>query len=89
MTIKKNDKYDNSFAVDVAKIDPNLNGPESIPLRDFVKSFPLTVTIYDAKGLIVRKETIDYGNFEHRKWLGRVTFWACSNNYMVETAKAK
>lgn len=70
------------------KIEPNLAGPESIPLRDYVKSFPLIVSIIDQEDNIVREETIDYGNFEHRKWLGRVTFWACSNNLIVETKKA-
>lgn len=65
---------------------PNLNGPESIPLREFVKNFPMLISIYDGEKLL-REETIDYGNPEHRKWLGRVTYWAVSNNYLVETSK--
>ena len=68
---------------------PNLHGPESVPLRDYVKKFPLTVTVYDGNDNVVREETIDYGNFEHRKWLGRVTFWGCSNGHIVETKAAK
>ena len=67
---------------------PNLNGPESIPLRDYVKKFPLTVTVYDTNDNVVREETIDYGNFDHRKWLGRVTYWGCSNGHIVETKAA-
>lgn len=67
---------------------PNLNGPESVPLRDYVKSFPLIVAVIDQDDNVIREETIDYGNFEHRKWLGRITYWACSNNFIVETKKA-
>lgn len=64
------------------------SGPEDMPLREYVKSFPMVVTIYNGDD-IVREEHIDYGNFEHRKWLGKVTFWACSNGYTVETMKAE
>lgn len=70
------------------KKTPNLNGPESIPLRDYVKSFPMIVTVYDDDDNVIREEVIDYGNAEHRKWLGRCTFWACTNSYVVQTQKA-
>ena len=72
----------------MSKKTPNLQGPESVPLRFYVKNFPLVVTIYDHEDNIIRREEIDYGNFEHRKWLGRITFWSCSNDYIVETQKA-
>jgi hypothetical protein len=68
---------------------PNLHGEESVPLKEYVKHFPLTVTVYDAKDNVIRQEHIDYGNFEHRKWIGRVTFWACSQGYVVETQAKK
>lgn len=71
------------------KKKPNLNGPESVPLRDYVKNFPLIVTVYDVNDNVVRKETIDYGNYEHRKFLGRLTYWSCSHGYVVETQAAK
>ena len=45
-------------------------------LRNFVKSFPMVVSVYDGEKLI-HEEKIDYGNYEHRKWLGRVTYWGC------------
>lgn len=61
-------------------------GPEDMPLREYIKSFPMTVSIYNGDDLI-REEHIDYGNFEHRKWLGKVTYWACSEGYTVETMK--
>jgi hypothetical protein len=67
---------------------PNLNGPESIPLRDYVKSFPMIVTVYDDDDNVIREEVIDYGNAEHRRWLGKVTHWACSNGNVVQTQKA-
>lgn len=73
------------------KITPNLNGPESVPIRDYVEVFALKVSVLDIKNndKVIREETIDYGNFEHRKWLGRVTYWACKNGYAVETMAAE
>lgn len=67
--------------------EPNLNGPENMPLREYVKTFMMVVSVYDGDKLI-REETIDYGNKQHRTWLGRCTFWACNNGYAVETTKA-
>jgi hypothetical protein len=64
------------------------SGPEDMPLREYIKNFPLTVSIFDGDKLI-REEYIDYGNFEHRKWLGKVTFWACNEGYTVETMKTE
>lgn len=68
---------------------PNLQGPESVPLREYVKSFLITVTIYDKNDNVIREETIDYGNRDHRQWLGKVTFWGCNEGYVIETSKAK
>jgi hypothetical protein len=65
---------------------PNLNGPENSPLRQFVKSFMVVVTVYDLKTEnSVREEVIDFGDYEHRKWLGKITYWAVSNGYSIET----
>lgn len=74
----------------IKTIAPNLNGPESVPIRDYVEVFALKVSVLDIKNndKVIREEVIDYGNFEHRKWLGRVTYWACSNGYAVETIRA-
>ncbi len=68
------------------KIKPNLHGPESIPIKDYVKSFPMLVTVYNGDE-VMREELIDYGQYEHRKWIGRVTFWAVSQGFVVETSK--
>lgn len=64
------------------------SGPESIPLMTPVTDFPLTISVYDANDLVVKEETIQYSNYEHRKYLGKLTYWACSNGYTVETRKA-
>jgi hypothetical protein len=65
---------------------PNLNGPENIPLKEYIKSFKLQIQIIQlSNDLIIRTEVIDYGNTEERKWLGKITYWACTNGYYVET----
>lgn len=66
-----------------------LEGPEGIPQLGYVRLFKMMVTVYDKNDKIVREQEIDYGNYENRKWLGRVTFWACSNGMTVETRKAE
>jgi hypothetical protein len=71
-------------------LNPNLNGPESIPLKEYNKFFPLVINIYNLKDdQLIRTEKIDYGNYEHRKWLGRITYFACTNGMSVETMAAK
>jgi hypothetical protein len=64
-------------------------GPEDIPQLGYVKTFKMMVTIFDKDDRIIREQEIDYGNHENRKWLGRVTFWACSNGMTVETSASK
>jgi hypothetical protein len=69
----------------------NLNRPESIPgmnlpVRDYVKSFLLSVVVYDLKtDKIILDTKMDYGNQMHRKWLGKLTFFCCTSGYSVET----
>jgi hypothetical protein len=64
-------------------------GPWDAPLRDYVKTHILMVTVYDFEDNIIKQERIDYGNFDHRKFLGKITFWATTNNYSVETMALK
>lgn len=64
-------------------------GPEDVPQLGYVRSFKMMVTIFDACDKIIREQVIDYGNHEERRWLGRVTYWACSNGMTVETSAAK
>lgn len=64
------------------------SGPEDMPLKEYVKDFPMTISIFKDDKLI-REEKINYGNSEHRKWLGRCTYWALSAGYIVETRKTE
>ncbi len=70
---------------------PNPNGPESIPLRDYVKSFKVAVFIYDLKNNdeIIDMREIDFGNRDDKAWLSKVSFWAWSKGYSVETMSLK
>lgn len=63
-------------------------GPEDAPLREYVKDFPVTVTLYENDKLL-REEKINYGNAEHRRWLGKVTYFAISQGYTVETRRTE
>ena len=62
-------------------------GAENIPLKEINKSLPILVLIYDLKenDRLVEEKRIDYGNYEDRKWLGRISFWAYTNHCSVET----
>ena len=65
------------------------NGPESIPLLTPIDSLPVKVTIFDKNDKIIREETVDFSNREHRIWIGKVTAWAIQQDYVVETSKGK
>lgn len=69
---------------------PNLNGPESVPLRSFISSFKAIVLVRTIKDdILIRKEEIDYGDIEQRKWLGKVSYWAWQNDCYVKTLALK
>lgn len=59
-------------------------GPWDAPLREYVKNLPLVITVTEGD-TIVNKLEIDYGNYNHRKWLGKLTYWAVTNGYSVTT----
>ena len=61
------------------------NGPEFAPLRNYVKNYNILVEIYDKDDNIIRTEQMDYGNYEDRIWLGRLSYWAWTNGHSVET----
>lgn len=62
------------------------SGPWDVPLREFVKTFPIMVTIYNLKNNeIVKEQQIDYSSYEDRKFLGRITHWAITAGHSVET----
>lgn len=61
-------------------------GVENLPLREINKSCPIYVLIVDlVKDEVVQEYKMDYANYEDRKHLGRLTFWAVQNHHSVET----
>lgn len=67
----------------------NFAGPWDVPLRQFNNHFLIKVTVYkvheNKEDETVSEHVIDYGNYEDRKFLGRISFWAYSQDYVVET----
>ena len=61
--------------------------PEFSPIRDFVKTFKIKVTVYNQNDDIIRTETMDYGLPSDRIWLGRLSFWSWSQGHYVETER--
>ena len=62
-------------------------GAENVPLKEINKTLQILVIVYDLRNddkPLVEKR-IDYGNYEDRKWLGRLSYWAYSNHCSVET----
>lgn len=65
-------------------------GPEDIPLKGYIKEFPIVIIIYDIiSNRPIREERINYSDGEARKWLGRICYWACANGYSVKTIAEK
>lgn len=70
----------------MANQQPNRQGPWDVPLRAYVQSLAIVVTIWNLQGDCIEQEFhLDYGNNDDRKFLGRVSFWAISNGRSVET----
>lgn len=61
------------------------DGPEFAPQRDYIKAFPIVVIIYNKNDEVIREERMDYGNHEHKKWLGRLSMWAWQQGHTVQT----
>lgn len=61
-------------------------GPEDVPLQKYINKLQLVIVIIDiVSGRKIREEHINYSDKEARMWLGRVSVWAASNKYMVQT----
>lgn len=71
------------------KVD--LNGPWcGPPRRLFNNDYLVKIVVfnpYNDKEIAV--QIIDYGEYEDRKFLGRITHWAMENDYVVETSKVE
>lgn len=59
-------------------------GVENIIVRD---TLPILVVVYSLRedDKVVIEKTINYSNYEDRKWLGQISFWAYKHNCSVET----
>lgn len=64
-------------------------GPEDVPLRNRITTLPIVILIIDVKSKRkIREERIDFSDKEARGWLGKVTAWAVSNGYIIQTCAA-
>lgn len=63
--------------------------PWDLPLKEFVKTFPMSVAIFDKHDIVIHEEVIDYGNPDDRRKLGKMTYWACNEGHTVETSAVK
>lgn len=66
---------------------PAPKGPWDVPVREF-EQLMISVTVFNGDD-IIKEESIDYSNYEHRKFLGRISYWAYTNGYVVETSKSE
>lgn len=74
----------------------NLNNPSdpwNLPPRrqHFDNHYFIKITVFDPKkdDEIVTEKVIDYGEYEDRKFLGRLTHFAMENFYVVETMRVE
>jgi hypothetical protein len=60
---------------------------ENIPLRQINTSMPALIVVYDLlnNDNVALEKRIDFANYEDRKWMGRITFWALTNHHSIET----
>lgn len=63
----------------------DLRGPWDAPLKEFNNHFLVRLIVYDKNDKEMANHVIDYGNFADRKFIGRISFWAYTNGYAVET----
>lgn len=65
-------------------------GPWDIPLKGYIKELLIIVLIKDIKSnRYIDEKKVNYSDPEIRKYLGRVSYWAWSNGYLVETMSLK
>lgn len=72
------------------KRSDNFEGPWSGPPRrqHFDNHYLIKIIVYDPiKDKDITEKVIDYGNYEDRKFLGRLTHWAMENNYNIDMEK--
>lgn len=59
-------------------------GAESAPIKH---KLPVLVIVYSLQedDKVVIQRMINYSDFDDRKWLGKISYWAYSNHCSVET----
>ena len=61
-------------------------GAWDIPLRGYVKEFFIIVRVKDIKSSrYIQEFKVNYSDVEVRKWIGRISYWAWTNKYLIET----
>ncbi len=70
---------------------PNIpRGPEDLPPKNYIQDIELVILMRDIKSnRVIREERINYSDKDARRWLGKVTYYAVSNGYAIETLNAK
>lgn len=68
-------------SIDKLKVDMPSKHIETLPL--VISVYKLSLNGEDDE--LVKQETLDYGNFNDRKLIGRITIWALQNGCSVET----
>lgn len=65
-------------------------GPWDIPLKGYVKELFIIVLIKDIKSdRYIDEKKVNYSDPEIRRWIGRISYWAWNNGYLVETMLLK
>jgi hypothetical protein len=66
-------------------------GIENVPLLSPNTDCPIMVFVIDLKNdsEVVEQKELNLANHEHRKYLGKLTFWAVNNNHSIETMSVK
>lgn len=69
-------------------VDYSRRGPWDSPLPKYIHKKEIAVLVHDLTkddGVVEQEFKLDYGNYEDRKFLGRLSFWAISNKRSIET----
>lgn len=69
-------------------INYSRRGPWDVPAKEYYDKSPfsITVIIHNLENDTIDKEfELNYGNYEDRKFLGKITNWAIKNGRSVET----
>lgn len=66
--------------------DIERRGAWDAPLPSFNKHKPIVVLVHDLEKEVIEQEfKLDYGSYDDRKFLGRLSFWAINNGRSIET----